>query len=189
MQWLLIDSKDVISNIIAYDGVSPYTPAEGFTLVQCPNGAIFSPGWLWNKGVPIAPTPSPVILSTDQYLAQVANTRYNCETGGCLIANTIGDGNNYIFPTDRDSQAKYIAMAVDIAMPTTNLQTFSVAWKLNANTFLSLNAPQMMNVILTVRDHVQAAFTQEAYYVNLICTANTSILQTTDFTQGWPSND
>ncbi len=34
MQWALVDRNGIIQNVIAYDGVSPYTPAEGLTLQQ-----------------------------------------------------------------------------------------------------------------------------------------------------------
>lgn len=113
--------------------------------------------------------------------ASITNYRYNVETGGVNINGTI-------FPTDRDSQGKYTGICLYASLPTTNLQTFSVTWKLANSTFTILNASQVMEIATTVMGHVQAAFAQEDYYLNLINTANSSTLQATDFTQGWPTN-
>lgn len=34
MKWALIDSQNIVKNIIAYDGVSPYRVPDGMSLVQ-----------------------------------------------------------------------------------------------------------------------------------------------------------
>ena len=34
MIWVLVDSNNVVKNIIVYDGVAPYAPPEGLVLKQ-----------------------------------------------------------------------------------------------------------------------------------------------------------
>jgi hypothetical protein len=56
MYYLLV--KDgVIVNAIDYDGVSPYTPPDGCTLVE--TNEFYNIGWLWVDGHPVDPNPPP----------------------------------------------------------------------------------------------------------------------------------
>lgn len=111
----------------------------------------------------------------------VTNFRYEIEIGGVVVAN-----NKYA--TDRESQTKYVAVAVDIQQQA-NLDGWSITWKTTDNSFVNLNANQMTQVINGVRSHVQQCFNKEAEYYQLIDTANTSVLEATDFSVGWPSNN
>lgn len=111
----------------------------------------------------------------------VTNFRYQIEVGGVVVAN-----NKYA--TDRESQTKYVAVAFDIQQQA-NVDAWSITWKTTDNKFVSLNASQMSQVINTVRNHVQQCFNKEAEYYQLIDTANTTVLETTDFSAGWPSNN
>lgn len=52
MAWLLV-KDNVIHSIIAYDGVSPYTPALGYTLIQY-DGRVEN-GWEWKDNAPVVP--------------------------------------------------------------------------------------------------------------------------------------
>ncbi len=38
MIFALIDNTNKVVNLIAYDGVTPYAPEDGLTLVQVPEG-------------------------------------------------------------------------------------------------------------------------------------------------------
>lgn len=53
MAWLLI-KDNVIDSIIAYDGVSPYKPAPGYTLVEYNDGYVQA-GWEWKNNAPVEP--------------------------------------------------------------------------------------------------------------------------------------
>lgn len=46
--WCLIDASGNVDNVISYDGVSPYTPPTGMTLVQSDVAGI---GWTYINGV------------------------------------------------------------------------------------------------------------------------------------------
>ena len=124
-------------------------------------------------------------LDTDMYLNYISNQRFAAETSGVPIANVLGDGVSYTFPSDRPSQSKYAAITLTLMQPTTNLTSFSVNWKIVSRTFITLNANQMMSVVLKIRDHVQSAFDKEMYYVNIINTGNVTLIQSTDFTADW----
>lgn len=111
----------------------------------------------------------------------VSRKRYEIEVGSVVVAN-----NKYA--TDRESQTKYVAVAVDIQKQA-NVDSWSITWKTTENSFVNLNANQMLQVINDVRTHVQQCFDKEAEYYQLIDTANTVVLETTDFSAGWPSNN
>lgn len=112
--------------------------------------------------------------------SDVSSKRYLVEVGGVRI-------NNNLYATDRESQTKYVAVAVDIQQA--NTETWSITWKTLDNQFISLNASEMSNVISGVRQHVQACFNKEAEYYLLIDTADQATLEATDFSAGWPSNN
>lgn len=119
-------------------------------------------------------------LKSKQELKQdVTDIRYYKEISGVTVANNL-------YATDRESQTKYVAVAVDIQQ--SNSETWSIVWKTQDNKFVNLNATQMTEVINGVRNHVQACFNKEAEYHNLIDTANNEVLESTDFSAGWPTN-
>jgi hypothetical protein len=109
----------------------------------------------------------------------VSAKRYEVEVSGTVVAN-----NKYA--TDRESQTKYVAVALDISQ--SNAETWSIKWKTSDNTFINLNASEMLSVVSAVRQHVQNCYNKEFEYYNLIDTANSSVLETTDFSAGWPIN-
>jgi hypothetical protein len=111
----------------------------------------------------------------------VTSYRYDVEVGGVVV-------NGYPFSTDRESQTKYIA-AVVAAAQTPDPETFIMTWKTSDGQFIPLTVSSITSVTNAVREHVQNCFDKEAEYYNLIDTANTSVLETTDFSAGWPSNN
>ena len=117
----------------------------------------------------------------EEIKTEVSTKRYTVEVGSVVVAN-----NKYA--TDRESQTKYVAVAFDIQQQA-NVDAWSIAWKTTDNKFVNLNASQMSQVINVVRTHVQQCFDKEAEYYQLIDTANTAVLETTDFSAGWPSNN
>lgn len=110
----------------------------------------------------------------------VTGYRYNVETGGVMV-------NGYPFSTDRESQTKYIA-AVVAAAQAEDPSTFLITWKTADDQFVPLTVTDISSVTTAIRQHVQNCFDKEAEYYHLIDTANNSVLETTDFTAGWPSN-
>jgi hypothetical protein len=62
--YLLIDQDNKINNIVVWDGVTPWEPNAGLTLVDYQGGIIPQIGWGWDGSNPIAPPepePLPVI--------------------------------------------------------------------------------------------------------------------------------
>jgi hypothetical protein len=128
----------------------------------------------------------------NELLGTIANHRYTVETGGVVV-------NNCVYSTDRDSQTKYASVSLKIdQMP--NTDSFSINWKVvDISTpravdvkpkFVTLNAQQFKNVADLIYTHVQKVFDKEAEYFNLIQTANTEVLEQTDFSRGWlPANN
>jgi hypothetical protein len=144
-------------------------------------------GWSYSELTPVLEedhwdqTWQPYLLPNPQIKQAVSNKRYDVEVGGVRIANNL-------YSTDRESQTKYVAVAVDISQQA-NIDTWSITWKTNDNQFVNLNANQMLQVIGGVRQHVQNCYDKEAEYYQLIDTANTSVLKSTDFSANWPSNE
>lgn len=138
-------------------------------------------GEVWETNWQIVPMTSSEISQKKEELKQdVTNKRYVVEVGNTRIANNL-------YSTDRESQTKYVAVAVEISQ--SNAETFSITWKTADQQFVSLNAPQMLEVISGVRAHVQNCFNKEAEYYTLIETADNAVLANTDFSAGWPSNN
>lgn len=121
----------------------------------------------------------PLLKTKENIKIDVTEKRYNVEVGGVSVSNNI-------YSTDRESQTKYVAVAVDIQQ--SNSETWSIIWKTKDNKFVNLNSNQMTEVINSVRDHVQSCFNKESEYYQLIDTSNNSVLESTDFSLGWPPN-
>ncbi len=156
-----------------------------YTVVQSTTPPSINLGWTYTESSPSYDGNSWIqnwstsLLSKDEIKRQVTSKRYNVEVGGVVISNST-------YATDRESQTKYVAVAVDIQQ--SNAETWSINWKTQNNQFVSLNANQMLQIISGVRQHVQSSFDKEAEYYQLIDSANTSTLESTDFSAGWPSN-
>jgi len=120
------------------------------------------------------------ILPKDDLKRVVTEKRYEIEVGGTKV-------NNIIYATDRESQTKYIAVAIELQQA--NTQTWSILWKTLDGTFVQLNAIEMSTVIDSVRNHIQNCYNKEAEYHSTISTSSKSVLESTDFNLGWPAND
>lgn len=59
--------EGIVKNVCEWDGdIRKWSPPEGATVRAFPTGKI-SPGWQWNNGAPIDPTPPPpVVLPIDK---------------------------------------------------------------------------------------------------------------------------
>lgn len=123
---------------------------------------------------------TPSLLPTDKLKNTITNKRYDVEIGGVRV----GD---HIYSTDRESQTKYVAILVNISQ--SNTQTWSINWKTKEDKFIRLNSQDMLAVIEGVRNHIELCFDKEAEYYELIDTANTVVLESTNFSAGWPSNN
>lgn len=60
--WALIDGTDTVANVIDWDGVTPYSPPDGLTLVDT-NGQACGPQWTYDPATgtfsPPPPDPEP----------------------------------------------------------------------------------------------------------------------------------
>lgn len=142
-------------------------------------------GWTVVEGQPVNidgswfTTYTTTLLSNEELKRIVTNIRMRKENNGVKV----GD---YVYDTSRESQTKYIAVALDILRA--NSPSWSIDWKLPDGTFVTLNALQMNEVIDAVKNHVQNCFQKEKYYFDLIDTSDVSVLESTDFSADWPSN-
>jgi hypothetical protein len=144
-------------------------------------------GWMYTESTPVQSNGSwqqswlTSLKSKEEVKREISNKRYEVETGGVRI-------NNHLFATDRESQTKYVAVAVDISQQA-NINAWSIIWKTFENQFVTLNAQEMTYIIDGVRQHVQSCFNKEAEYYQLIDTASIDVLEATDFSAGWPNNN
>lgn len=70
--YVLVDANGIVQNTIVWDGVSGYTPATGFVVLQAPDGTVmgatYASGTFTNPTV-TPPAPSVPPLSSAQILA------------------------------------------------------------------------------------------------------------------------
>lgn len=48
MKWAIIDTQNIVTNIIVWDGMSPYDPGEGNTLIKINDGVYCAIGWIYD---------------------------------------------------------------------------------------------------------------------------------------------
>lgn len=63
--YLLIDQNSKIDNIVVWDGVTPWEPNPGLTLVDYQGNIVPQIGWDWDGTNPVPPPepePIPVVL-------------------------------------------------------------------------------------------------------------------------------
>lgn len=58
MRWALVDADGLVTGVIVWDGETEYTPADGLTLVNVPDGQPCGPGWTCDGTKLIAPPPA-----------------------------------------------------------------------------------------------------------------------------------
>lgn len=112
---------------------------------------------------------------------KIANKRWEVETGGIEI-------DQKKFSTDRESQTKYTAIAVSIAQ--SDPTNWSINWKTNDGSFVTLNAQEMSTVINLILGHVQSSFNREFDLITQIdsCETIDEILEI-DINSNWPPNE
>lgn len=110
--------------------------------------------------------------------AKIAEKRWEIEISG------VTDSNDITFATDRESQTKYIAIAVKLL--SVDVSTWSIHWKTVNGNFVTLNASEMQNVINLVMNHVQTCFDKESDLHSLLDAATTyEEVFSIDITTGW----
>jgi hypothetical protein len=143
-------------------------------------------GWICTETTPVKidnswqQSWSTSLVSKENLKKIITSKRYEVEVGNVRI-------NKNLYSTDRESQTKYVAIAVDIAQ-SSNVSVWHINWKTADGIFVNLNATEMNQVVNGVRQHVQSCFDKESEYYTLIDTADQATLEATDFSSGWPSN-
>ena len=159
---------------------------DEYVYVQRTEKPVANVGWEYTEGRPNLSDNgwiqvwNPSLLDKNLIKRAVASKRYEVEVSGITVSNNV-------YSTDRESQTKYVAVAVDISR--SNAESWSITWKTLENKFVTLNSNQALEIVNSVRDHVQSCFNKEAEYYNLIDTSNNAVLETIDFSAGWPSNN
>lgn len=159
---------------------------NNYVSVESANLPSVNLGWSYSETTPVKngnvwkQTWSTYLQPKSQLKTTITSKRYEVEVGNVRI-------NNNLYSTDRESQTKYVAIAVDISQ-SSNISAWSINWKTAEGVFVTLNATEMTQVVNGVRQHVQACFDKESEYYTLIDTADQATLEATDFSAGWPSN-
>jgi Domain of unknown function (DUF4376) len=104
---------------------------------------------------------------------RIASRRFDAETRGMAI-------NGMSVYTDRTTQMKLTAASVRAARD----PAYTVDWKLTNNTFVTLNAEQLIAIGDAVGDYVQACYTRESVLLIAVAdgTYTDAMLQ-----EGWPT--
>ena len=72
MPYLLIDSHNVIQNVVDWDGVAPWTPPGGMTLVNYTGSASCGVGYAWNGTDPVPPaSATPTVIPSLQFIRRM----------------------------------------------------------------------------------------------------------------------
>lgn len=60
-RYAVIDENNALINVIVWDGVTPYDPGPGLSLVIINEGVSYGPGWIYDPETQtfIDPTPPP----------------------------------------------------------------------------------------------------------------------------------
>lgn len=111
----------------------------------------------------------------NQRLSELAQLRYNTETGGMVVSG---------MPVKTDDRSKSLlngALALCQAVPSTTIN-----WKTDAG-FVSLTAAQISAIAVAVGQFVQACFTNEAAHSTAIAGLSGVAIIDYDITTGWPT--
>lgn len=57
--YAVVDTNNIVVNTIVWDGVTPYNPGVGLTLIEILDGVLCGPGWIYDPvtGTFTDPTP------------------------------------------------------------------------------------------------------------------------------------
>lgn len=124
------------------------------------------------------PEPLPLEQARAQRLTELADYRWQRETGGTTLNGTP-------IATDRDSQAKLTAAwATAKDDPAYTIDN----WKVAPGVFVTLDAATIIAAGEAARAHVQACFDREAVLSGeILACATTEDVLAIDITTGWPS--
>ena len=145
--------------------------------VTAPSGQRWTEAFADDDGVPVAvfavvPLADLVVAK----LAALADRRWQAETGGVVI-------NGVPIKTDRDSTSKITAAYVQAAAN----PAFSVRWKVDTGTFVTLDAETIIAIGDAVTTHAQACFDREDVLTTAILgAADAAALDAVDIEIGWP---
>ena len=174
------------TNVVIEYPTNPIEGDESYVVVNESPQPQANIGWVVQENTPVKEGNSwyqswtSILASKPQLKSEIANKRYQVETCGISFNNTH-------FSTDRDSQTKYIGALLSVRQES-NPSDVLITWKLSDGSFIPLLGSDIIDLAVTVRNHVQNCYEKEAEYITLIDTANTSVLESTDFGSGWPSN-
>lgn len=92
--------------------------------------------------------------------------------------------NNNIFPTDNNSQVKYLAILLTATMD----PTFTTVFKTTNGEYVNLNAQEILLLCNKIREYIKKCYEHDDYLTNLIKNANNKEdLNSIDVQLGWPS--
>lgn len=57
--YAVVDTNNIVVNTIVWDGVTPYTPDGGLTLIEIPEGTLCGPGWIYDPVTQTFTDPNP----------------------------------------------------------------------------------------------------------------------------------
>jgi hypothetical protein len=106
---------------------------------------------------------------------ELAAIRWGVEVGGITV-------NGMAVRTDRETTSILTAARIEAD----NDPTFTVRWKLSSGTFVTLDAATIIALSVAVRQHIQAAFTNEETLSGLLTAATTiEQIDAVDLNAGW----
>jgi len=59
MKYAVINSSNIVENIIVWDGSAPYNPGAGMTLVEIQNNVFCAIGWIYDPSTQTFTNPNP----------------------------------------------------------------------------------------------------------------------------------
>lgn len=126
---------------------------------------------------PIATAPPRQVVSKDSLLTDLADHRWQIETGGIVVAGTP-------IKTDRESQAQ-------LSSAYTSLKGALISdtpWKTADGTFVRVTLAQIEPIAKAVAAHVRACFAAEEVHCQAIAALQTQAeLDAYDIAIGWPT--
>lgn len=114
MNYALLNSRKVITNVIVLDDIAAYTPPKGFTLLPVPESSGAGIGWTYIDGQFVAPAaPEPVPPTADEQRAK-RRAAYTAEADPIYFKSQRGEA------TIEEWEAKIAEIRARYPMPTTD---------------------------------------------------------------------
>lgn len=174
MRCCLIDENNIVINIIVLNEPLPDT-FNNYKVIH----ELGNIGWTYNPETKTFITNTPTLTleeSREEKFEELASTLEQHEYGGVTY-----NGNR--FATDKDSQIKYLGILVS-AITDPN---YTVQFKTLDKSYVELNALEVNQLCMTVKNHIQNCFNNDARLTELIKSATTvEELNNIDLDSGWP---